>query len=69
MAIHPTCVVLVWEKIIYQPTSPNDNSIMCYDCKNWCHISCAGVSEDQFNNEDFHWVCPYCSPVDFVIQS
>ena len=61
------CVICLKE-MAHQPKSPADYSIFCESCKQWCHILCAGVTEDQCNDEHFNWRCQLCTPVDFIIN-
>ena len=51
-----------------QPKSQCDYSILCELCNQWYHISCAGVTEEQFNNKNFSWTCSFCPPIDFTIN-
>ena len=59
---------LCFKKLVDPPKSPADFSISCDICDLWCHILCAGVTEDQSNDIHFDWICPFCSKVDFVIS-
>ena len=52
-----------------KPKSPTEYSISCESCQQWFHITCAGVTEEEFNDKNFAWICTFCSPVDFSIQT
>ena len=52
-----------------QPKSSADYSISCELCKEWYHISWAGVTEEKFNDVNYFWTCSFCPPIDFTINS
>ena len=53
-----------------QPNTPTDDSISCSICKKWYHVSCVNnVTEDQFNSQEFSWLCPLCLAEDFSINT
>ena len=53
--------------ILNDVSDPLDYSIECRSCLSWCHIKCVNVSEEQFHDEKFAWICKSCPAIDFNV--
>ena len=56
-------------KVVEEITpNPADYGIQCEMCLMWSHINCVNVSEEQFNNDKFTWLCESCPAIDFQVN-
>lgn len=45
---------------VYGKVDDGTHSISCERCNVWLHSKCVGISEEQAERDEFHFVCPTC---------
>ncbi|ETS87372.1 hypothetical protein PFICI_01200 [Pestalotiopsis fici W106-1] len=45
---------------VYGQVDDGTHSIACERCNVWQHSKCAGISEEEAEREDFHFICSVC---------